>query len=145
MIAPMPRAAALAALFLAAGCAWFASPPPEYPVQTLESGLVVHDLVVPESGAPVERGDAVTIHFELRLADDGLVESSRDQGRALHFEVGAGAVPPGLEQGVLGMRLFGRRRIVVPPALGYGAAGRAPLIPPDATLTFDVELMEHDQ
>jgi FKBP-type peptidyl-prolyl cis-trans isomerase len=124
-------------------CACGAPRPPEYPPVTDPSGLVRRDQLVPDSGVPVEEGDTVAIHYELRLADRTLVESSRERGLPLRFQVGAGAVPRGLEQGVLGMRLFGRRRIEVPAELGYGREGRPPMIPPDARLIIDVELMEH--
>ena len=126
-----------------AGCAWFRPHPPEYDSLRLESGLVLRDLVVPDAGAEVTAGDTVAVHYDLRLADRTLIESSTSTGLPLRFEVGAGAVPSGLEQGVLGMRLFGRRRLTVPPALAYGEAGRPPRIPPGATLVFDLELMEH--
>ena len=125
------------------GCAWFRPDPPEYDSVKLPSGLVVRDLVVPETGAEVASGDTVAVHYDLRLLDRSLVESSTDSGRPLRFTVGAGSVPPGLDEGVLGMRLFGRRRLTVPPALAFGEEGRPPRIPPGATLIFDLELMEH--
>jgi peptidylprolyl isomerase len=130
-------------LSLLASCAWMRPKPPEYENLLSESGVIMRDLVVPERGEQVRQGDTVAIHYELWVQDGPLVESSRDQGTAVRFEVGAAEVPRGLEEGVLGMRLFGRRRIVVPSELAYGAEGRPPLIPPDATLVFDVELMEH--
>jgi FKBP-type peptidyl-prolyl cis-trans isomerase len=139
----LTRTFALTVFFALASCSWFRPDPPEYDAVRLESGLVVRDIVVPNAGVEVEAGDAVTLHYELRLADLTLVESSRDSGRPLHFLVGMGTMPAGLEQGLIGMRLFGRRRIVVPPELAYGAEGRPPRIPAGATLTFDVELMEH--
>lgn len=123
-------------------CAWFRPSPPHYDEVRLDSGVVLRDLVVPDEGQSVVSGDTVAIHFDLCLADRTSIESSRATGQPLRFEVGAGVVPRGLEQGVLGMRLFGRRRILVPAALAYGAEGRPPRIPPDAALSFDVELME---
>jgi len=134
------------ALSLAAGlcgCAWFRPDPPHYDAVRHSSGLVVRDLVVPENGPEVAAGDTVAVHYDLLLADQTPVESSRDTGRPLRFEVGAGAVPRGLDEGVVGMRLFGRRRLIVPSALAFGAAGRPPRIPPDSPVTFEVELMEH--
>jgi peptidylprolyl isomerase len=132
------------ALSLLASCAWMRPKPPEYEDFFSESGVTMRDLVVPERGDPVEHGDTVAIHYELWVQDGPLVESSRDHGSAVRFDVGAAQVPRGLEEGVLGMRLFGRRRIIVPSELGYGAEGRPPLIPANATLVFDVELMEHE-
>ncbi len=140
---PWNPVAPLALLALASSCAWFQPDPPHYDKVELEEGLIVRDLVVPEAGELVEAGAAVAIHYRLWLADHTLVESSLETGQPLRFEVGQGAVPPGLEQGLIGMRLFGSRRIVVPPTLAYGSEGRPPHIPPDATLIFDVELMEH--
>lgn len=137
------RVLVLALGLLFAGCAWFRPRPPEYESVRLESGLVVRDLVVPEAGAVVAPGDTVAVHYDLRLTDRSLVESSNSIGQPLRFHVGAGDVPSGLDEGVLGMRLFGRRRLTVPPELAYGAEGRPPRIPPRATLIFDVELMEH--
>ena len=136
------RIFALLALALC-GCSWFRPDPPEYDATRLDSGLIVLDLVVPENGVEVVSGDTVAVHYDMRLADRTRIESSRDSGQPLRFEVGAGSVPRGLDEGVLGMRLFGRRRLTVPPALGFGDQGRGPLIPPDSTLVFDVELMEH--
>jgi FKBP-type peptidyl-prolyl cis-trans isomerase len=131
-------------LSLVASCAWMRPSAPEYPRIERGGGLVIRDLVVPEAGAEVDSGDAVAIHYQLWLSDHTLVESSLDSGQPLRFEIGQGQVLPGLEQGLLGMRLYGSRRIVVPPELGYGSEGRPPLIPGDSTLTFDVELMEHE-
>lgn len=140
------RPSSLAALALAApltSCAWFRPRPPEYEPVRSPSGLVVRDLLVPEQGAGVDAGDTVALHYQLWLADRTPLESSRETGLPLRFEVGAGSVPPGLEQGVLGMRLFGRRRLDVPSTLGFGAAGRPPRIPPDAALVFEIEVIEH--
>jgi FKBP-type peptidyl-prolyl cis-trans isomerase len=139
----LKRACALALGLALSGCAWFRPDPPEYDAVRLESGLIVRDLVVPNAGTGVERGDTVAVHYDLRLADRSLVESSSSTGQPLRFEVGKGEVPSGLDEGVLGMRLFGRRRLTLPPELAYGAEGRPPRIPPGATLIFDVELMEH--
>ena len=137
------RLLALVPALALAGCAWFRTDPPEYESLRLESGLVVRDLVVPEAGTEVGSGDTVAVNYDLWLEDRSLVESSTSTGRPLRFLVGAGEVPSGLDQGVLGMRLFGRRRLTVPPELAYGPEGRPPRIPADTTLIFDVELMEH--
>jgi len=140
----LPARCALLVLWLFLGsCAWFRPDPPVYPEVKLASGLVVRDLVVPESGAEVSNGAAVAIDYLLRLADKTVVESSRDSGQLLRFHVGDGTVPSGLDEGVLGMRLFGRRRLTVPPELAFGAQGRPPAIPASATVIFDIELMEH--
>jgi FKBP-type peptidyl-prolyl cis-trans isomerase len=131
------------ALCLCAGCAWLRPAPPEYDAVRLPSGLVVRDLIVPDSGREVADGDEVAVHYTLRLENRTEVESSQDRGQPLRFRVGAGAVPRGLEEGVRGMRLFGRRRLSVPSELAFGSDGRPPRIPPNATVVFEVELMEH--
>jgi FKBP-type peptidyl-prolyl cis-trans isomerase len=105
--------------------------------------LVVRDLVVPDAGREVAGGDAVAVHYVLSLSDRTEVESSHERGQLLRFRVGAGEVPRGLDEGVLGMRLFGRRRLAVPSELAFGHEGRPPRVPPDAAVVFEVELMEH--
>ena len=117
--------------------------PPTYAPITLADGLVVHDLVVPEGGAPVANGDTVSVHYDLRLENGSSVESSRETGQALSFLVGAGLVPTGLDRVVLGMRLYGRRELFVPGALAFGEQGRPPRIAPGAKVVFEIELIEH--
>ena len=134
----------LLATVLLASCSLFRAKPPEYDKVRSESGIVTRDLVVPEHGEPVQPGDQVAIHYELWISGGALIESSQERGGPVRFEVGAGQVPPGLDEGIVGMRRFGRRRIVVPSALGFGPEGRPAEIPADATLVFDVELMEHE-
>lgn len=138
-----PRLLLVTLASLLASCAWFRPDPPEYEPLTRASGLVLQDLVVPEEGREVATGDAVALQYELLLADRTPLESSRQSGHPLRFVVGDGSVPAGVDQGVLGMRLFGRRRLSVPSALGFGSAGRPPRIPPDADLVFEIELIEH--
>ncbi len=129
-----------------ASCGLLGSRAVSYPSKTLSSGVVLRDLVVPDKGLKARLGDHVAIEYELFLRQEGgtweRIDSTWDRGRPAYFELGDGEVPAGLEQGLRGMRLFGQRRIVVPPALGFGNEGQAPLIPPGATLRFEVELME---
>lgn len=115
--------------------------PPHYEDFRTESGIAVQDLVVAEEGPPVEVGDEVTIHYAGWLADGELFDSSFDRGRPITFVIGAGEVFPGLEEGLLGMRTGGRRSLVIPAELGYGAEGIPGFVPPDAVLLLDVELM----
>lgn len=116
--------------------------PPSYDAFRTASGVKVRDLVVPETGAVAAIGDEVTIEYELRLLDGTVADSSRERAEPVTFELGARQVPAGLEEGILGMRALGRRRLRVPAELGYGSAGRPPRIPGDAVLVFDVELLE---
>ena len=127
---------------LLGGCTLFRPDPPEYDAVVLESGVVVKDLVVPEAGATAREGDAVAVEYDLALESGEQVDSSRTRAVPVRFRLGEGRAPAGLEQGLIGMRLFGRRLIIVPPELAYGEAGRPPRIPPNATVRFDVELVE---
>ena len=118
--------------------------PPAYEPVVLASGVVVHDLVVPErteEDRVAEIGDLVSLHYELSLNDGTLVDSSYERGLPIEIVLGDGVLVPGLDEGVRGMRLFGRRKIVVPPELGYGDEGVPPRIPGRALLLLEVELM----
>ena len=126
-------------------CRIFRVRPPKYEVVHYESGLVVRDRAVPVEGPTAALGDTVAINYEVRLEDGPMVDSSLQRGQPIRFQIGAHEVPAGLEEGVIGMRLFGRRGLAVPPHLGYGSEGMPPLIPSDATLRFEVELMEIEQ
>lgn len=134
------RAAPFAAAALALLGACHASPP-VYPVQRLPNGIELRDLVIPRNGDPVRAGQVVEIHYRGWLETGEEFDSSLARGVPVRFRLGEGTVPAGLEQGVDGMRLYGRRRIVVPPELGFGAEGSPPVVPPDAWLVFEVELL----
>jgi FKBP-type peptidyl-prolyl cis-trans isomerase len=122
-------------------CGLLRDRPPEYEPVQLASGVRVQDLVVPEEGPVAASGDRVTIDYRLALLDGTVADSSRDRGQPISFVLGDGEVPAGLEQGIQGMRLLGRRRVRIPPELGYGSQGRPPRIPPDSVLVVDVELL----
>lgn len=126
----------------ASSCAWSTPRPPEYAPEYHDSGLVVHDLVVPEKGEFAAEGDTVSIDYVLRLDDGTVIDSSLNTGQRLRFTLGQRQVPVGIEEGVVGMRLFGRRELIVPPQLAYGEEGLPPQIPPSATLRVEIELME---
>lgn len=104
------------------------------------SGLYVEDVVVGE-GARADSGDIVTVHYTGWLPSGRKFDSSRDSGDPFDVAIGYGRVVQGWDQGIVGMRVGGQRRLVIPPALGYGARGQGP-IPGNATLVFDVELLE---
>lgn len=104
-------------------------------------GFQVTDEVV-GTGAAAAAGRWVTVHYAGTLADGTTFDSSRDRGEPFSFLLGAGKVIKGWDQGLLGMRVGGKRKLVIPPELAYGSEGRPPVIPPNATLTFEVELLD---
>jgi FKBP-type peptidyl-prolyl cis-trans isomerase FkpA len=113
-------------------------------MQTTPSGLQYEDTAV-GNGATAASGQHVTVHYTGWLYQDGAAgrkfDSSQDRGQPFAFSLGAGMVIRGWDEGVAGMRVGGTRRLVIPPALGYGARGAGGVIPPNATLLFEVELL----
>ncbi len=109
-------------------------------VVTTESGLQYIDLVV-GTGRQAELGDTATVHYTGWLADGRKFDSSVDRKEPFSFRVGAGQVIKGWDEGVGTMKVGGKRKLTIPPQLGYGARGAGNVIPPNATLTFDVELL----
>lgn len=103
------------------------------------TGLYYQDLVV-GPGARAEAGDSITVHYTGWLHDGTQFDSSVDRGQPFGFTLGVGRVIPGWDQGVEGMRVGGKRKLVIPPSLGYGSARNGP-IPGNSTLVFDVELL----
>lgn len=99
----------------------------------------------PGSGSEARRGQTVTVHYTGWLYQDATqgarFDSSRDRGQPFQFVLGAGMVIRGWDEGVAGMRVGGQRTLVIPPELGYGARGAGGVIPPHATLMFEVELL----
>ena len=93
------------------------------------------------SGAAAKAGDSVEVHYTGWLTDGKKFDSSKDRGRPFSFTLGAGQVIKGWDEGVAGMKVGGKRKLVIPAALGYGARGAGGVIPPDAELTFEVELL----
>lgn len=104
------------------------------------TGLYVHDTVVGD-GARADSGDVVTVHYTGWLPNGTEFDSSRGRDRPFSVALGYGRVIDGWDQGIAGMRVGGQRRLVIPPALGYGARGQGP-IPSNSTLVFDVELLD---
>jgi peptidylprolyl isomerase len=98
------------------------------------------DLVV-GTGAEAKKGTAITVHYVGTLLDGTKFDSSIDRGKPFSFIVGESKVIRGWHEGVLGMRVGGKRKLIIPPQLGYGEAGSPPDIPPNATLVFEVELL----
>jgi hypothetical protein len=117
-------------------------PPPVSGEATVtESGLQIIDVEV-GGGAEVQAGQTAVVHYTGWLADGQKFDSSVDRGQPFSFPLGAGRVIPGWDEGVAGMKVGGTRRLIIPPDLAYGPQGRPPVIPPNAELTFDVELLE---
>ena len=112
---------------------------------TTASGLQYIDTVVGE-GAEAQAGNNVVVHYTGWLQnDDGSAgskfDSSKDRNDPFEFPLGAGRVIQGWDEGVQGMKVGGKRQLIIPAALGYGARGAGGVIPPNATLIFDVELL----
>ncbi len=114
-------------------------------MNTSPSGLQYEDTVVGD-GAPARSGQHVVVHYTGWLWQDGVqgakFDSSRDRNDPFEFSLGAGMVIQGWDEGVAGMKVGGQRTLIIPPQLGYGARGAGGVIPPNATLKFDVELLE---
>jgi FKBP-type peptidyl-prolyl cis-trans isomerase len=105
------------------------------------SGLKYTDLKV-GAGAEAKAGDAVQVHYTGWLVDGTKFDSSRDSSRGpFRFKLGAGQVIKGWDEGVAGMRVGGKRKLIIPAELGYGRQGAGGVIPPGATLVFEVELL----
>jgi FKBP-type peptidyl-prolyl cis-trans isomerase len=138
-----------AALGLIAGCGGDkpAAPSTSAPLKvtgpptTTPSGLQYWDLVV-GTGATATPGSVVRVHYSGFLATGAKLDSSRDRGEPFSFPLGAGQVIKGWDEGVAGMKVGGQRQLRIPPELGYGASGAPGAIPPNATLIFDVELLD---
>lgn len=107
----------------------------------LPATLVKEDLVVGE-GASAEAGRDVVVHYVGWTADGEQFDNSRARGEPLDFPLGAGQMIAGWEQGLPGMKVGGRRRLIIPPELAYRDQGLAGIIAPNATLVFEVELLE---
>jgi peptidylprolyl isomerase len=110
-------------------------------VVTTDSGLKYEDLKE-GTGDPAKKGDTVEVHYTGRLKDGTKFDSSLDRNRPFSFKLGAGQVIKGWDEGVAGMKVGGKRTLVIPPEMGYGARGAGGVIPPNATLVFDVELLD---
>ena len=107
---------------------------------TTASGLIIEELTV-GTGAEAAAGQYVSVHYTGWLTDGTKFDSSKDRGDPFEFPLGAGHVIRGWDEGVQGMKVGGSRKLTIPAALGYGARGAGGVIPPNATLVFEVELL----
>jgi FKBP-type peptidyl-prolyl cis-trans isomerase FkpA len=110
---------------------------------TSPSGLIIEEVIIGQ-GAAAQAGQRVTVHYTGWLTDGEKFDSSKDRDDPFQFSLGAGRVIKGWDEGVQGMQVGGTRKLTIPPALGYGARGAGGVIPPNATLVFEVELISID-
>ena len=107
---------------------------------TTASGLVIEEVLVGE-GAEARAGQMVSVHYTGWLTDGTKFDSSKDRNEPFEFPLGARHVIAGWDEGVQGMKIGGTRKLTITAALGYGARGAGGVIPPNATLVFEVELL----
>ncbi len=109
-------------------------------VVTTPSGLK-YEVIVEGDGETPQKGQTVTVHYTGTLEDGTKFDSSRDRNQPFQFTIGVGQVIKGWDEGLSTMKVGDRRKLIIPPELGYGSSGAGGVIPPDATLIFDVELL----
>lgn len=111
------------------------------PIVKQATALKIEDLVV-GTGKEAVAGDTITVNYLGTLVDGTKFDSSYDRNQPFKFTLGAGQVIAGWDQGFTGMKVGGKRKLTIPPELGYGSRGAGSSIPPDSTLIFEVELLD---
>ena len=106
----------------------------------MADGMKIEELVV-GTGAEATSGKTVSVHYTGWLTDGKKFDSSKDRGKTFDFRLGAGQVIRGWDEGFAGMKVGGKRKLTIPPEMGYGKQGASGVIPPNATLVFEVELL----
>ena len=108
---------------------------------TTESGLKYTDIVIGDGDSP-QKGQTVVVHYTGTLENGTKFDSSYDRNSPLEFRIGEGQMIPGFDEGIQTMKKGGKRKLILPPYLAYGSRGMANVIPPNATLIFEVELVD---
>jgi len=108
---------------------------------TTDSGLKYYDIEVGDGPAP-QASQTVAVHYTGWLLDGAKFDSSLDRGQPLTFVIGVGQMIPGFDEGVATMNIGGKRQLMIPPELAYGEQGAGGVIPPNATIIFDIELVD---
>jgi FKBP-type peptidyl-prolyl cis-trans isomerase len=111
------------------------------PAAQSETGLQMEEIKTGD-GPAAKGGDIVVVHYVGRLTDGTKFDSSYDRNQPFTFTLGANQVIKGWDEGIVGMKVGGKRKLIIPPALAYGSQGAGSAIPPDSTLVFEVELQE---
>lgn len=109
-------------------------------IKTTQDGLIIQDIVI-GSGQEVKSGDSVTVHYLGTLENGTKFDSSYDRNTPFTTQIGVGQVIKGWDEGIVGMKVGGKRKLTIPPTLGYGQQGAGESIPPNSTLIFEVELL----
>ena len=109
------------------------------PKQNMDNELQIEDIVSGE-GQEAKTGNTVTVHYKGMFLNGAVFDASYNRGEPFSFTIGQGSVIQGWEQGIPGMKVGGKRKLTIPPAMGYGTTGSGP-IPPNSTLVFEVELL----
>lgn len=107
---------------------------------TTKSGLMYEEKIIGD-GKQAKSGDSVSVHYTGWLEDGTKFDSSKDRNQVFRFNLGAGMVIKGWDEGVAGMKIGGTRKLTIPSELGYGSRGAGRVIPPNATLIFEIELL----